>query len=109
MKDENEQYLPMKREDDTEERTKLFADHARFINQMKQVRTKSLIDPLRELVHMDNQMATEVWCKLFPIAWEIVPAMTRGKIAQKIVHLLSSPWLNEQPRFFTKGSVCSRC
>eukprot|EP00963_Diacronema_lutheri_P006687 scaffold587_cov339-Pavlova_lutheri.AAC.11 len=67
-----------------------------FLNELSQYRVKDLIFPLRELAHIDGQVAYHLWVLVFPIVWATLSKEQQISLAKPIIGLLSKEYHHRQ-------------
>ncbi|KAH0969082.1 hypothetical protein GBA52_029049 [Prunus armeniaca] len=70
--------------------------HAHFLNDMSKLKVADLIIPLRELAHMDANVAYHLWVLVFPIVWVTLHKEEQVALAKPMITLLSKDYHKKQ-------------
>lgn len=70
--------------------------HRRFCQSLSEVRASDMLEPLRQLQHLDPHMGHEVWKYLFPLCWSALGREDRFEMSRCLVSLLSKDWHAKQ-------------
>ncbi|EHL01430.1 putative Transcription-associated protein 1 [Glarea lozoyensis 74030] len=70
----------------------LMLSHRRFINELGDIRSRDIIDPISQLQHLDATMAHQIWVALFPLFWSATPRDERGDLERGMVALLTKDY-----------------
>ncbi|KAJ0907922.1 putative non-specific serine/threonine protein kinase [Helianthus annuus] len=74
----------------------LVAKHAKFMSEMSRLQVGDLVIPLRELAHIDANVAYHLWVLVFPIVWVTLCKDEQVKLAKPIITLLSKDYHKKQ-------------
>ncbi|XP_024180311.1 transformation/transcription domain-associated protein isoform X2 [Rosa chinensis] len=74
----------------------LVRKHAQFLNEMSKLKVADLIIPLRELAHMDANVAYHLWVLVFPIVWVTLHKEEQVALAKPMITLLSKDYHKKQ-------------
>ncbi|KAF5199838.1 Transcription-associated protein [Thalictrum thalictroides] len=70
--------------------------HAQFLNEMSTLQVSDLIIPLRELAHIDANVAYHMWVLVFPIVWVTLQKEEQVALAKPMIALLSKDYHKKQ-------------
>lgn len=71
-------------------------DVSLFLNRLSQLTVKDLISPLKEMAHIDGQVAYHLWVLVFPIVWATLSKEQQISLAKPIIALLSKEYHHRQ-------------
>jgi transformation/transcription domain-associated protein len=74
----------------------LLLAHKRFLNELSDIRTRDIIDPLTQLQHLDAEVAHKIWVALFPMFWAALPKDERDDLQRGLVMLLTKDYHSRQ-------------
>jgi transformation/transcription domain-associated protein len=74
----------------------LLVAHRRFLNELNDIRTRDIIDPLAQLQHTDPEVAHKIWVALFPMFWSALPRDERDDLQRGLVMLLTKDYHSRQ-------------
>ncbi|KAI3989472.1 hypothetical protein MKX01_022747 [Papaver californicum] len=70
--------------------------HAQFLSEMSKLQVADLIVPLRELAHIDANVAYLLWVLVFPIVWVTLHKEEQVALAKPMITLLSKDYHKRQ-------------
>lgn len=70
----------------------LMADHRTFCDSLGRIRTRDFIEPLTYLQTIDDQLAFDVWVKLFPLFWPMLSREERADLHTGMISLLTKEY-----------------
>ncbi|KAK9136460.1 hypothetical protein Syun_015790 [Stephania yunnanensis] len=70
--------------------------HSHFLNKMSKLQVSDLIIPLRELAHVDANVAYHMWVLVFPIVWVTLQKDEQVALAKPMIALLSKDYHKKQ-------------
>ena len=70
--------------------------HTNFLQELHELKTEAVLQPLQQLIHLDKNIAADVWANLFPVAWKRFSDEQRKELEKPMTKLLCSPWMNKQ-------------
>ncbi|KIX99466.1 uncharacterized protein Z520_05042 [Fonsecaea multimorphosa CBS 102226] len=68
----------------------------RFNQEIHEVKVRDLLDPLTQLQHIDDNVAYDVWVKLFPLCWSALNRDERLDLEKGMVTLLTREYHQRQ-------------
>ena len=74
----------------------IVASHRRFVQDIHDVKVRDLLDPLIQLQHTDDNVAYDVWVKLFPLCWSALTRDERVDLEKGMVTLLTREYHQRQ-------------
>jgi transformation/transcription domain-associated protein len=74
----------------------LMLSHRRFVNELGDIRSRDIINPISQLQHLDPNVAHEIWVALFPLFWSATPRDERGDLERGMVALLTKDYHSRQ-------------
>ncbi|KAL2497632.1 Phosphatidylinositol 3- and 4-kinase family protein with FAT domain [Abeliophyllum distichum] len=74
----------------------LVLKHAQFLSEMSKLKVLDLIIPLRELAHIDANVAYHLWVLVFPIVWVTLHKDEQVALAKPMIALLSKDYHKKQ-------------
>ncbi|XP_068646622.1 uncharacterized protein [Aristolochia californica] len=74
----------------------LVSKHAQFLNEMSKLQVADLVVPLRELAHIDANVAYHMWVLVFPIVWVTLQKEEQIALAKPMIALLSEDYHKKQ-------------
>ncbi|XP_022741614.1 transformation/transcription domain-associated protein-like isoform X2 [Durio zibethinus] len=74
----------------------LVLKHAQFLNEMSKLQVADLVIPLRELAHIDANVAYHLWVLVFPIVWVTLQKEEQVALAKPMITLLSKDYHKKQ-------------
>ncbi|KAK4791103.1 hypothetical protein SAY86_031516 [Trapa natans] len=74
----------------------LVLKHAKFLNEMSKLQVADLISSLRELAHIDPNVAYHLWVLVFPIVWFTLHKEEQAALTKSMVTLLSKDYHKKQ-------------
>jgi len=66
--------------------------HKRFLQGLADVHSADILEPLRQLQHLDPKSGHEIWVNLFPLCWSAIGKEDRMDLSRGIVGLLAKDW-----------------
>ncbi|GAB2260071.1 hypothetical protein Droror1_Dr00010926 [Drosera rotundifolia] len=70
--------------------------HAQFLNETSKLKVADLLLPLRDLAHMDANVAYHLWVLVFPIVWVSLNKEDQVVLAKPMINLLSRDYHKKQ-------------
>ncbi|XP_044463478.1 transformation/transcription domain-associated protein-like isoform X2 [Mangifera indica] len=74
----------------------LLLKHTQFLSEMSKLQVADLIIPLRELAHIDANVAYHLWVLVFPIVWVTLHKEEQVALAKPMITLLSKDYHKKQ-------------
>ncbi|ETN36411.1 uncharacterized protein HMPREF1541_08688 [Cyphellophora europaea CBS 101466] len=74
----------------------LVAAQRKFNHEIQDVKVRDLLEPLTQLQHVDDQVAYDVWVKLFPLCWAALTRDERIDLEKGMVTLLTREYHQRQ-------------
>ncbi|EHY54471.1 transcription-associated protein 1 [Exophiala dermatitidis] len=74
----------------------LVAAQRRFNQEIHEVKVRDLLDPITQLQHTDDNLAYDVWVKLFPLCWSALNKDERLDLEKGMVTLLTREYHQRQ-------------
>ncbi|KAF2090684.1 hypothetical protein K490DRAFT_53653 [Saccharata proteae CBS 121410] len=75
--------------------------HKQFVNQLGDVKVRDMLEPLRDLQHVDANLAHDIWVAFFPLCWSVLPRDDQGDLEKGLVALLTKDYhiqsIDERP------------
>ena len=68
----------------------------RFVQDLRDIKVQDLLDPLIQLQHTDDNLAYDVWVKLFPLCWSAFTRDERVDLEKGMVTLLTREYHQRQ-------------
>ena len=68
--------------------------HKKFLQSLADVRSADVLEPLRQLQHLDSQAGHQIWVSLFSLCWSAIGKDDRMDLSRGIVGLLAKDWHN---------------
>jgi transformation/transcription domain-associated protein len=66
--------------------------HRKFVQSLSDVRCGDILEPLRQLQHLDSKCGHEIWVALFPLCWAAIGKEDRMDLSRGMVGLLAKDW-----------------
>ncbi|KAI5780891.1 hypothetical protein EDC01DRAFT_259729 [Geopyxis carbonaria] len=66
--------------------------HRRFVQSLADVRSADILEPVRQLQHLDPKAGHEIWRYLFPLCWSALGREDRQDLSRGMVSLLARDW-----------------
>ncbi|KAM7251269.1 hypothetical protein ACFE04_023152 [Oxalis oulophora] len=70
--------------------------HLQFLNETSKLKVTDLVVPLRELAHIDANIAYHLWVLIFPIVWVTLLKEEQVALAKPMINLLSKDYHKKQ-------------
>jgi transformation/transcription domain-associated protein len=68
--------------------------HRKFLQSLGDVRSGDILEPLRQLQHLDPEAGHRIWISLFPLCWSAIGKEDRMDMSRGMVNLLAKDWHN---------------
>ncbi|KAI9662779.1 MAG: hypothetical protein M1829_006123 [Trizodia sp. TS-e1964] len=72
------------------------AKHKRFCEEIGELKAQDILEPLSQLQHLDQNVAYEIWIRLFPLCWAALPKEERTDLERGMVTLLTKDYHQRQ-------------
>ncbi|RYP29890.1 hypothetical protein DL767_006489 [Monosporascus sp. MG133] len=72
------------------------ANHRRFMGELGDVKVRDIFEPLAQLQHVDNNLASELWVTLFPMYWSATAREEKADLEKHMVVLLTKDYHSRQ-------------
>ncbi|GAB7342824.1 hypothetical protein MBLNU457_g0953t2 [Dothideomycetes sp. NU457] len=79
-----------------EEFEALVTQQKRFTQELGEVRSRDILEPLANLQHTDSQLAHDIWVTYFPMVWATLSREDREDIETGLINLLTKDFHNRQ-------------
>merc|ERR1711871_1213804 len=67
-------------------------EHGRFLLECKNTSSRLLLEPLRNLCYLNNQLAHDTWVQIFPLIWKILSEQERQSLSVLLQQLLQQDY-----------------
>lgn len=74
----------------------LVNDHEEFLSTLRSLKTGSIIGPMRQLQHIDDDVAYKLWVHMFTLCWANLSATERHDMTKVLISLLSKDYHSRQ-------------
>lgn len=71
-------------------------NHRRFVAELGDVKVRDIFEPLAQLQHVDNSLASELWVTLFPMYWSATAREEKTDLEKGMVVLLTKDFHSRQ-------------
>ncbi|CAO3681372.1 unnamed protein product [Umbelopsis ramanniana] len=76
--------------------SKLIDDHEVFLSSLQNLKTGSIITPMRQLQHIDDNVAYQLWVHVFTLCWANLSSTERHDMTKVLISLLSKDYHSRQ-------------
>ncbi|KAA8905830.1 FAT domain-containing protein [Sphaerosporella brunnea] len=66
--------------------------HKKFLQSLADVRSADILEPVRQLQHLDPKCGHDIWVSLFPLCWSAMGKEDRIDLSRGMVSLLAKDW-----------------
>jgi transformation/transcription domain-associated protein len=67
-----------------------------LMTELGQLTLADLIQPLQQLLHLDDQIAYDTWVELFQASWPLLSVKERTDLTKALIPLLANPYQSQQ-------------
>ncbi|THZ79830.1 hypothetical protein D6C85_00283 [Aureobasidium pullulans] len=72
------------------------AGHKRFVQELGEVKTRDVLEPLANLQHTDSNLAHDIWTAYFPLIWSSLSRDDREDMETGLINLLTKDFHQRQ-------------
>lgn len=66
--------------------------HRKFVQSLGDIRSADVLEPIRQLQHLESKIGHQVWIYLFPLCWAALGKEDRQDLSRGMVSLLAKDW-----------------
>ena len=79
-------------DNDNDELLLLLQEHQEFLSKLSVVSTENVLSPLRNLLHINNELSYQLWVSLFPRIWNLFTTTQQNHLWNSILLLLAKDY-----------------